>query len=222
LALIVLDHPLVADRVAMLRARTTDRLTFRMALADLAAMLLYEACRTFPTVKSSVETPLARAEAHVVEIQPCLVPITRAGLGMLGSALRLFPQAEVAFVGLKKNEQTLEPVPYLNTTPPDLEGRPVFILDPMVATGGSAALTCQYVADAGAQEITVLTAIASSQGLKVLEKAPCSPTVVAAAVDAELNEVGFIVPGLGDAGDRQFGTYQYGPLGDRAAARGGD
>lgn len=205
--LTVVEHPLVADRVAQLRARRTDRATFRTALGDLAAMLLYEACRELPVVERRVQTPLAVTAVQVLGVRPCLVPITRAGLGMLEPALRFLPEADVAFVGVKRDEETLEQVPYLNTMPPDLEGRPVFILEPMVATGGSAALACDYVSDAGARDITVLTAIASGAGVEVVAGHPSGPRIVAGAVDPELNDAGFILPGLGDAGDRQFGDY---------------
>jgi uracil phosphoribosyltransferase len=206
-ALTVLEHPLVADRVALLRARNTDRATFRRVLGELAAMLLYEACRDLPVVEKPVQTPLALTPAPVLGVRPCLVPVTRAGLGMLGAALSLLPEADVGFVGMKRDETTLEQLPYLNTLPPDLEGRPVFILEPMVATGGSAALACEYVADARARDIVVLTAIASREGVAVLERHPARPRIFAAAVDPDLNDAGFIVPGLGDAGDRQFGDY---------------
>jgi uracil phosphoribosyltransferase len=206
-ALIVVEHPLVSERIAVLRSRATDRASFRRALAELAGMLLYEACRGLPTASRSLETPLAATSVKVLGVRPCLVPITRAGLGMLEPALRMLPDADVAFVGVKRDETTLRQVPYLNTMPPDLAGRPVFVLEPMVATGGSAALACQYVAEAGAREITVITAIASRQGVEALASAPGAPDVVAGAVDPELDDSAFIVPGLGDAGDRQFGDY---------------
>jgi uracil phosphoribosyltransferase len=170
-------------------------------------MLLYEACRDLPVVERPVQTPLAVTPVPVLGVRPCLVPITRAGLGMLGPALGLLPDADVGFVGLKRDETTLEQLPYLNTLPPDLDGRPVFILEPMVATGGSAARACEYVAEAGARDITMLTAIASRQGAEVLERHATKPRILTAALDPELNDAGFIVPGLGDAGDRQFGDY---------------
>jgi uracil phosphoribosyltransferase len=212
MSLVIVDHSLVADRIAVLRDRSTDRRAFRAALSDLAAMLIYEAAREFPTADRTVQTPLAPAPARVIETQPCLVPITRAGLGMLAPALRLFPDADVAFAGMKKDENTFQPVPYLNTIPTDLAGRQAFVLEPMVATGRSAALACRYIAAAGAARTIVITAIAATEGVDFVRSAPGSPSIVAGAVDQELNDIAFIVPGLGDAGDRQFGDYHHGTL----------
>jgi uracil phosphoribosyltransferase len=204
----ILEHPLVMERIAILRDRATGRPAFRDALADLSTMLVYEACRELPVSEREVETPLATAPARRPAVRPCLVPILRAGIGMLEPALRLLPDADVGFLGVKRDEETLGQVPYLNTIPPDLVGRPVFVLEPMVATGGTAALACGYVAEAGARDITVLSAIASAEGASALEVHRSEPTLVVGAVDPELNDAGFIVPGLGDAGDRQFGAFR--------------
>src|SRR5437763_8912381 len=207
MSLVTVEHPLIEDRIAALRHRSTDRRIFRATLSDLAGMLIYEAARELPTADRTVQTPLAPAPARVSATHPCLVPSTRAGVGMLAPALRLFPYADVAFVGVKRDETTFQPVPYLNTTPTDLTGRQAFVLEPMIATGRSAALACQYIAAAGAARITVITAIATLEGAEFVQAAPGSPSIVAGAVDQELNDAAFIVPGLGDAGDRQFGDH---------------
>jgi uracil phosphoribosyltransferase len=204
--IVVVDHPLAADRLAVLRERATPPARFRAALADLAGMLVYEATRTFPTDDLTVHTPLAPAPGRRLSGVPLVVPVLRAGLGMLDGALRLLPDAEVGFVGVRRDEQTLQPHAYLSTVPDRLAGRPVLILDPMLATGGSLLHTLGLLAVAGAGPIAVCCVVAARHGLAAVDKAGFAAVrVVAAAVDPHLNEVGFIVPGLGDAGDRQFG-----------------
>jgi uracil phosphoribosyltransferase len=201
----VVDHPLVAARLAIMRDERTDRAAFRAALAQIAHALVYEAARTCTTKCLEVRTPLGVATCNVPASDPCLIPITRAGLGMLEPALELFPGAEVAFVGLKKGQEGRPPSMYLNTVPQVLGGRAVFVLEPMVASGGSAATACELAAGGGAGDVIVVAAIASRAGLDSLERMPDPPTVVTAAIDEILNDIAFIVPGLGDAGDRQFG-----------------
>jgi uracil phosphoribosyltransferase len=202
----VINHPLVADRLVRLRDRETPMAAFRAALDDIAGFLVYEALRSTPTTRLSIETPVGPATGMVVDPPPLVVPVLRAGLGMLAAAMRLLPDAEVGFVGLKRNEATLEPDPYVTTVPPDLAGRRVLVLDPMLATGGSAEHACRLLADAGAGLQTLVCVLTAPEGLLRLERSGLSVEVVTASIDRHLNERGFIVPGLGDAGDRQFGV----------------
>lgn len=201
-------HPLVAHRLAVLRDVGTDNGQFRCCLAELSEMLVYEATRTLHTEVVTVTTPLAPAAGRRVSRPPRLVPVLRAGLGMLEGALRLLPDAEVGFVGLKRNEATLQPDSYLTALPADLGGAEVLVLDPMLATGGSLVRTLELLGEIGAGPVTVLCVLAAPEGLARLDAAGFgSVQVVTASVDERLNEVGYIVPGLGDAGDRQFGPY---------------
>ncbi|MFN0028008.1 MAG: uracil phosphoribosyltransferase [Acidimicrobiales bacterium] len=201
-------HPLVAHRLATLRDVGTDNGHFRTCLAELSEMLVYEATRTLPTEAATVTTPLGPAAARRLVSPPRLVPVLRAGLGMLEGALRLLPDAEVGFVGLKRNEETLQPDSYLTALPADLGGAEVLVLDPMLATGGSLVATLELLGGIGVGAVTVLCVLAAPEGLARLDAAGFSSVrVVTASVDERLNEIGYIVPGLGDAGDRQFGAY---------------
>ncbi len=201
-------HPLVAHRLAALRDVTTPNDQFRHHLAQLSEMLVYEATRTLATDTVTVTTPLALTAGRTLARAPRLVPVLRAGLGMLEGALRLLPQAEVGFVGLRRDEETLQPDSYLTALPPNLDGGEVLVLDPMLATGGSLVRTLQLLADVSVGPVTVLCVLAAPEGLAHLDRSGFgSVRVVTAAVDERLNEVGYIVPGLGDAGDRQFGAY---------------
>jgi uracil phosphoribosyltransferase len=207
-AVVTVDHPLAAHRLARLRDRDTPNAAFRSALAELSMLLVYEATRTLPTVEATVTTPLAPARAVLVGETPMLVPVLRAGLGMLAGALQLLPEAQVGFVGLKRDETTLLPDSYVTAVPDDLGGRSVLVLDPMLATGGSLVYTLELLRRAKAGPITVACVLCAPEGLaKVDAEGHRDITVLTAAVDDHLNEIGYIVPGLGDAGDRQFGTY---------------
>jgi uracil phosphoribosyltransferase len=202
------DHPVVAHRLAALRDRDTPNAAFRAALAELSMLLVYEATRSVPTVDVTVTTPLGPAAGRRVGAAPLLVPVLRAGLGMLDGALRLLPEAQVGFVGLKRDETTLLPDSYVNAVPDDLGGRAVLVLDPMLATGGSLVYTLELLRRAGAGAITVVCVLCAPEGLaKVDAEGHGDVTVVTAAIDDHLNDIGYIVPGLGDAGDRQFGAY---------------
>lgn len=204
----VVDHPLVAHRLATLRDRSTDRPTFRATLDELASLLVYEACRALPVDEATVVTPITEAPSRRLRAAPMLVPVLRAGLGMLHGALRLLPDAEVGFVGLKRDEETLLPDSYVTTLPDDLAGRPALVLDPMLATGGSAVHTLRLVAASGAGRVWLCCVLAAPEGLAALESAGFGDVeVVTASVDSHLNDIGYIVPGLGDAGDRQFGAF---------------
>jgi uracil phosphoribosyltransferase len=204
----VVDHPLAAERLAMLRDQTTPNAEFRQALDGLGGMLVYEAMRGLATRDHTVTTPLAVAAARSLAKVPMLVPILRAGIGLVNPALRLVPQAEVGFVGLARNEETFDPHPYLAKLPARLDGRDIFILDPMLATGGSLEFCCKLLAERGAPApFTVVCVLAAPEGIARMEGCGIDLHIVTAAIDSHLNESAYIVPGLGDAGDRQFGLW---------------
>jgi uracil phosphoribosyltransferase len=206
--LTLVDHPLAAESLTILRDSTTTNAVFREVLEGLAGMLIYEATRYLPTEKIVVHTPLAPAEGRRLAGAPMLVPILRAGVGMVSAALRLVPNAEVGFVGLARNEETFQPMPYLAKLPERLDDRPVFVLDPMLATGGSLVYTAQLLVARGApQPLTVVCVLAAPEGLRRAEESGIDLRIVTAAVDSHLNDQAYIVPGLGDAGDRQFGLW---------------
>ena len=200
-----MDHPLAQERLTRIRDRTTKRPEFRRNLHELSIFLIYEALRGQPTVPMNIDTPMGPTRGVGINTPPLIVPILRAGLGMLDAALELLPSGRVGFVGAKRNEETLLPDAYVNTVPDDLKGQPVLVLDPMLATGGSLIHTCQLLAGANAGPITVVCVLAAPEGIEAFANEGFDATVVTAAVDDGLNEVAFIVPGLGDAGDRQFG-----------------
>jgi uracil phosphoribosyltransferase len=201
----VVDHPLAAEQLTVLRDETTDRATFRRAVDNLAAMLIYEATRDLAVETTQVTTPLGPAEGVRLPRLPVLVPVLRAGLGMADAAIRLLPEAEMSFVGLARDEETFEPKSYMAKLPARLDGRPVIILDPMLATGGSLEFTCRLAAERGAGRMTVVCVLAAPEGLKRMEATGFDLHIVTAAIDDHLNEHAYIVPGLGDAGDRLFG-----------------
>jgi uracil phosphoribosyltransferase len=204
--LTVVDHPLAARLLTRLRDEATDRATFRQTMDELAGMLVYEACRTLATEQVDVVTPMGPATGIRISRPPLVVPVLRAGLGLHGAVIRLLPETDTAFVGVYRNEETLQPEPYMNSVPPDLAGRPVLVLDPMLATGGSLAHACRLLRDRGAGDMTGVCVLAAPEGLAHIEQSGLVARVVTAAVDAHLDERAFIVPGLGDAGDRLFGT----------------
>ena len=203
----IVDHPLVRHKLGLLRATTTDTKTVRQLVAELAALLVYEATRDLELEEVAVDTPLERAREHRVSGKKlAVVPIFRAGLGMLDAVLDLVPVARVGFVGLYRDESSLEPVEYYAKLPADLGSRDVLLLDPMLATGGSMSAACTLLADRGARRITAICLVAAPEGVDRMTAEHPEVQIVAAALDRELNEVGYILPGLGDAGDRLFGT----------------
>jgi uracil phosphoribosyltransferase len=202
----VVDHPLAAQLLTRLRDETTDRAGFRRAMDDLAGMLVYEACRSIDAEVVPVRTPLATTEGIAVTRLPLVVPVLRAGLGMLGAVLRLLPETDTGFIGVARNETTFEPEMYMNSVPDDLAGRPVFILDPMLATGGSLEHACRILAERNAGPMTAVCVLAAPEGLERLAATGLHLRVVTASIDERLNDSAYIVPGLGDAGDRLFGT----------------
>ena len=201
----VVDHPLVAERLTRVRNRATKRAGFRRNLHELSLYLIYEALRTQPAVAIDIDTPMAPATGVQIADPPLIVPILRAGLGMLDAALELLPNARVGFIGAKRNEETLLPDAYVNTVPDDLGGKRVLVLDPMLATGGSLIHTCSLLRDSGAGPITVVCVLAAPEGVAAFEAEGFDAEIFTASIDDGLNEVAFILPGLGDAGDRQFG-----------------
>jgi len=202
----VVDHPLAAARLTTLRDERTENAAFRAALADLTLMLVYEATRDAATAPVKIRTPLAETLGSRLVNPPLLVPVLRAGLGMVNEAHAAIPEAEVGFVGVARDEETHLPFPYMESLPKKLKGRPVIVLDPMLATGGSMTYTIELLQGRGATDITVLCVVAAPEGLAAVEKIAPNARVFTAAVDKGLNKSAFIVPGLGDAGDRQFGA----------------
>ena len=201
----VVDNALVAERVTRLRDSSTPNHEFRRLLRDLSSVLVYEAMRQAPLVPVNVTTPMGPAVGVRFERLPVVVPVLRAGLGMLDAALELLGDVEVAFVGLRRNESTLVAREYASTLPEDLEGRDALILDPMLATGGSCVHACELLRAAGARRVTAVCVIAAPEGIERVLESGLADAVCVAAVDESLDENGFILPGLGDAGDRQFG-----------------
>ena len=205
----VADHPLIAHKLSVLRERTTPSPIFRQLVGELVTLLAYEATRDVHVEECEVHTPVAVTVGHKLsEPRPIVVPILRAGLGMLEGMTALLPTAEVGFLGLKRDEETLEAITYANRLPDDLTGRQCYVLDPMLATGHTLVASIDYLLERGAKDVTALTLLAAPEGLKTLEEHigdRADVTVVTAAVDERLNENAYIVPGLGDAGDRLFG-----------------
>jgi uracil phosphoribosyltransferase len=208
----VVDHPLVAHKLTKLRDQRTDSPSFRRLVDELVTLLAYEATRDMATASVTVVTPLAiTTGAHISSHQAVIVPVLRAGLGMLDGMQRLLPMAEVGFVGVLRNETTLQPAPYATRLPADLTGRRCFVLDPMLATGGTMLSTIRFLAERGATEVTVICLLAAPEGVKALEaefgeddNAP-RVSIVTAALDERLDKNGYVVPGLGDSGDRLYG-----------------
>jgi uracil phosphoribosyltransferase len=203
---LVVDHPLAAARLTTLRDERTDNATFRAALRELALMLVYEATRSAAVEPVPVRTPVGATTGCRLAPPPLLVPVLRAGLGMAEAAFGLLPEAQMGFVGLARDEETFLPRAYLESLPESLAGRPVLVLDPMLATGGSLQHCCRLLADRGATDITILCALAAPEGLERLAGSGLPVRVVTASIDERLNDRAYIVPGLGDAGDRQFGA----------------
>jgi uracil phosphoribosyltransferase len=204
---LVVQHPLAQTRLTALRDARTDSANFRAALHELTTMLTYEAARTFAAETYEVQTPVAVAVGTRLGNPPLIVPVLRAGLGMADAALALLPESSMGFVGLARDEHTFEPRAYMESLPVDLTGRPVLVLDPMVATGGSLEHCCKLLAERGCTDITVLCALTTPEAITRLEASGLPMRLITASIDDGLNTNMFITPGLGDAGDRQFGVY---------------
>jgi uracil phosphoribosyltransferase len=204
---VVVDHPLVQHKLGLLRDKTTPTQVFRQLVDELTLLLTYEATKDMATEESEIETPLERTTVQRISGKKVAVcPILRAGVGMLDGVLSLISGARVGFIGLYRNEDTLEPVEYYVKLPQDIAQRDVLILDPMLATGNSTAAAVATVKRAGAQSIRLIAIIAAPEGIERLQSEHPDVAIVIAAIDRELNERGYIVPGLGDAGDRLYGT----------------
>jgi len=202
----VVNHPLALARLSALRDERTGGPAFRAALRDLTVMLIYEATRDAPLVQEPIRTPVSTTIGYQLADPPLLVPVLRAGLGMAEAAFGLMPEARMGFVGVARDERSHQPVPYMESLPVSLRGRPVFVLDPMLATGGSLAHTVELLVRRGSTDVTAICVLAAPEGLAKLERSGLPVRVVTCSVDERLNESAFIVPGLGDAGDRQFGA----------------
>lgn len=203
----ILDHPLVQHKISLLRSKTTGTKEFRDLVSEIATLMCYEATRDLPTEEVEIETPIAVAHTRMLSGRKlAFVPILRAGLGMVDGMLTLIPAAKVGHIGLYRDEETLEPVEYYCKLPKDIAERDVIVLDPMLATGGSACDAITQIKKRGAKSIKFLCLIAAPEGLARLQKAHPDVEVYVGALDEKLNENGYIIPGLGDAGDRIFGT----------------
>ncbi len=207
----VVDHPLVTHKLTYLRDEKTDSPTFRRLADELVTLLAYEACREIRVSPKEITTPVAPTTGvKLARPKPLVVPILRAGLGMLDGLMRLLPTAEVGFLGMVRNEETLEASTYAERLPDDLSGRQCYVLDPMLATGGTLAAAIRFLVDRGANDITAICLLAAPEGCARLEEEIADldvpVTIVTAAMDERLNDKGYIVPGLGDAGDRLYGV----------------
>jgi uracil phosphoribosyltransferase len=202
----IVDHPLAKARLSTMRDARTDNATFRAALRDLTLMLIYEAMREAPLHASSIHSPVARTLAYRLADPPLLVPVLRAGLGMVDAAQSFVPESQIGFVGVARDEETHDPTPYMVSLPESLDGRPVIVLDPMLATGGSMVYTIELLTARGAADVTAVCVLAAPEGIARLRGSGLPVRLVTASVDERLNDSAYIVPGLGDAGDRQFGA----------------
>lgn len=205
--IIMIEHPLVQHKVALLRDKNTGTKEFKELVSELAMLMCYEATRDLPTRETEVETPISLAKVHVLAGRKlAFIPILRAGLGMVEGMLALVPAAKVGHIGLYRDPETLNPVEYYCKLPSDIEEREVVVLDPMLATGGSASDAITMIKEKGAKNIRFIGIIGAKEGLQRLQQDHPDVQIYLAALDDELNDHGYIVPGLGDAGDRIFGT----------------
>ena len=204
--LTVLDHPLITHKLTLMRDEKTGTKDFRQNLDEIAELMAYEVCRDLPTQEVEVKTPIAKTKGVRISKEVVIVPILRAGIGLLDGIRRLVPTAKVGFIGLYRDEETLQPVEYFAKFLKDLEDAIVFVVDPMLATGGSAIDAITQVKARGAKNIKLVCLVGAPEGVKAMEEAHPDVDIYLAALDDKLNENGYIVPGLGDAGDRIFGT----------------
>jgi uracil phosphoribosyltransferase len=207
----IADHPLITHKLTVLRDKNTPSPVFRQLVEELVTLLAYEATRDVRVEKVEIETPVTKAfGVKLSRPRPIVIPVLRAGLGMLEGMVKLLPTAEVGFLGIKRDEETLQPYTYANRLPDDLTGRQVYIIDPMLATGGTLMDSIDYVFERGATDVTCVCLLGAPEGLAAVEAhvAGRDVKVVLGALDEKLNEHGYIVPGLGDAGDRLYGIAQ--------------
>lgn len=202
-----LNHPLVSHKLTILRDKKTGTKEFREIIGELSMMLCYEAMKDAELVDKEIETPICKMKGKALnEDKYAFVPILRAGTGMLDGLIKVMPNAKIGHIGMYRNEETLKPVRYYFKTPKDLDKREVIILDPMLATGGSGIDAIESLKESGAKKLKFLCIIAAPEGIKKIQEAHPDVKIYCAAIDERLNEIGYIVPGLGDAGDRIFGT----------------
>lgn len=209
--LFVADHPLITHKLTVLRNEKTPQPTFKQLIEEIMTLLAYEATREVRVDEVEIQTPVALTTGvKLREPRPIVVPILRAGLGMLEGMMRLVPTAEVGFLGMARDEETLEPLTYAERLPKDLSGRQCFVLDPMLATGGSLAAAIDFLFERGADDVTAICVLGTPEGIKAIEEKVGDRNVklVLGAKDQGLNDQAFIVPGLGDAGDRLYGTAE--------------
>lgn len=203
----ILDHPLIQHKVTLIRDENTGSKEFRELVEEVAMLMAYEVTRDFPLQEVEVKTPVGLAKAKKISGRKVgIVPILRAGLGMVNGMLRLIPAAKVGHIGLYRDPETLQPVEYYCKLPTDVSERDLIVIDPMLATGGSASAAIQFLKDRGAKKIKLVCLIAAPEGIKKVQEDHADVDIYTAAVDERLNDHGYIVPGLGDAGDRLFGT----------------
>jgi len=203
----LLDHPLIQHKLTHIRDQETGPKDFRELLEEVSMLMAYEVTRDFPLEDFEVQTPVAKARSKVISGKKVgIIPILRAGLGMVNGMLRLIPKAKVGHIGLYRAPAPLQPVEYYCKLPSDLKERELIVVDPMLATGGSAVAAIQLLKDRGARNIKLMSLIAAPEGVKAVEKAHQDVDIFVAAIDERLNDHGYIIPGLGDAGDRLFGT----------------
>ena len=204
--LFISEHPLIQHKIAMLRSNQTGSKEFRELVEEVAMLLCYEATRELPLVDTKVQTPIAEANCKMIDAKMAIVPILRAGIGMTDGLLALMPTAKVGHIGLYRDPETLKPVEYYCKLPADIQERTVFLTDPMLATGGTAEAAIGFLKEKGAKSITLLCVLSAPDGVKKIQSIHPDVDIYTAAYDNMLNDHGDIVPGLGDAGDRIFGT----------------
>ena len=203
----VFDHPLIQHKLSILREKSTSVKEFRELISEIAMLMCYEATMDLPLEEIEIETPVAKAKVkHIAGKKLAIVPILRAGLGMVDGMVSMMPNVKVGHIGLFRDPETLEPVKYYFKMPPDIEERDVIVVDPMLATGGSASAAIQFLKDDGVKHIKLMCIIGAPEGVKRMQEDHPDVDIFVAALDDHLNEHGYIVPGLGDAGDRIFGT----------------
>ncbi len=204
--LTVLDHPLITHKLTQMRDKNCGTKDFREHLDEIAELMAYEVCRDLPVKPVEIETPMAKMTGYELSKEVIIVPILRAGIGLLDGIRRLVPTAKVGFIGMYRDEETLEPHEYFAKFPKNLEDAIVMVVDPMLATGGSAVDAINMIKKRGAKNIKMVCLVGAPEGVKALEEAHPDVDLYLAALEEQLNEMGYIVPGLGDAGDRIFGT----------------
>lgn len=203
----ILDHPLIQHKLTQIRQKDTPTTQFRQMINEIGGLMVYEITRDLPLEQVEIETPVATTKANVIAGKKMVVvPILRAGLGMVDGILKMFPSARIGHIGIFRDEETLQPVEYFAKFPDELDQRDIFIVDPMLATGGSAIAAINSIKQRGAKNIKLVCLVGAPEGVKAVNEAHPDVTIYLASLDEKLNDKGYIVPGLGDAGDRIFGT----------------